>query len=86
MAQSDTEVSPQRPPHIHDDADEHRWDLCRVVAERMYPGDEALIWQTTRSLYDSDIPTELAVDAVTELQDSVGGAATVPPDGSGRAQ
>lgn len=50
----------QYPPYIRDDGERRRWDLCIVVAMQSFDEDEesAAVWQATRSLYLSDIPTD----------------------------
>ena len=49
------------PPYVRDAEDRRRWDLCSAIAELLMqdptgsPAHE--IWMTTRSLYQSPIPT-----------------------------
>ncbi len=50
----------QYPPYIRDDGERRRWDLCIVVAMQSFDEDQetAAVWQATRALYFSDIPTD----------------------------
>lgn len=45
------------PPDVQTPEQRERWDLARKTAEGLWPGDPAMIWSATRTIYKSDIPT-----------------------------
>ena len=56
------------PPHVVDEDDRRRWDRCHQVATTMSEtcessgvADARFVWYTERSLYESDIPTDDAI-------------------------
>jgi hypothetical protein len=49
------------PLDVRTKAERHRWDLALRAARHVFEDvgvDEAIVWSATRSLYNSDIPTE----------------------------
>jgi predicted short-subunit dehydrogenase-like oxidoreductase (DUF2520 family) len=50
-------VTDKYPPYVLTKAQRHRWDMAQQAAEEI-GGPAELVWQATRSLYHSDIPTD----------------------------
>ena len=47
------------PPYVITEAERKRWDLAEGIARLIFDdAGEAQVWQATRSVYRSDIPTE----------------------------
>lgn len=55
-----TELGEEYPPFVRSENERKRWDMCAAIARQTWEGDDdapAQIWQMTRSLYQSEIPT-----------------------------
>ena len=58
---ADASGEAQYPPDVNSPAERHRWDMARQAALRVaesIEGDDTTILLATRSLYESDIPTD----------------------------
>ena len=61
MADDEVLGEDEYPPYVTTPAERHRWDMARQAALRVaedIEGDDTTVWLATRSLYNSDIPTD----------------------------
>lgn len=53
---------PPYPPYVNTEEERRRWDLSKATARDLAANsdidDPAFVWLATRSIYNSDIPTE----------------------------
>jgi hypothetical protein len=46
------------PLYVKTDDERRRWDLCRGISAELWGDDVQMIWQATRTLYMSPVPTD----------------------------